>query len=279
MDQPAFTFARDELDFAPTVQPSDDAILLERATPFYWSQQCVEVVTSVADAVDLEQIICHRELLWCDTGFCWFEKPWLTIKTESSGSSPMVALLWAWVRLHKGQGPEALVLTAFVQTTPLGPTSVIWTTVESGQPLARNMRATGDGPHDVSPDDPDFQSEMTAMLGFVGIASTFLRQKLLAVHQQPVERHARKRLPAEWTDSEAAVSVVQLRARESVPAQDGSVDVEVEWSHRWIVRGHMRQQWYPSLQAHLPLWIHPHLKGPDDKPLKPRNTPVFAVTR
>lgn len=37
--------------------------------------------------------------------------------------------------------------------------------------------------------------------------------------------------------------------------------------------------WYPSLKKHLPTLIGPYIKGPEDKPLKPRTTPVFMVNR
>lgn len=36
---------------------------------------------------------------------------------------------------------------------------------------------------------------------------------------------------------------------------------------RWMVDGHWRNQWYPSLNAHRPKWISPYLKGPEDAPL------------
>jgi len=35
-----------------------------------------------------------------------------------------------------------------------------------------------------------------------------------------------------------------------------------EYRSRWIVRGHWRRQWYPSIESHRPRWIHPYLKGP-----------------
>jgi hypothetical protein len=41
----------------------------------------------------------------------------------------------------------------------------------------------------------------------------------------------------------------------------------VEWSHRWMVSGHWRQQWYASEQVHRPVWIAPFVKGPGDKEL------------
>jgi hypothetical protein len=37
--------------------------------------------------------------------------------------------------------------------------------------------------------------------------------------------------------------------------------------HQWIVRGHWRQQWYPGKQTHRPVWIAPHIKGPEGAPL------------
>ncbi|WP_018505348.1 hypothetical protein [Parafrankia discariae] len=45
-----------------------------------------------------------------------------------------------------------------------------------------------------------------------------------------------------------------------------------EYTCRWMVRGHWRQQWYPARGVHRPIWINPHLKGPDDKPLRTGET-------
>lgn len=46
----------------------------------------------------------------------------------------------------------------------------------------------------------------------------------------------------------------------------------VDWRHRWIVDGHWRNQYRPSTGDHVPTWIAPYVKGPEDKPLltKPR---------
>ncbi|MDH6284062.1 hypothetical protein [Prescottella agglutinans] len=38
-------------------------------------------------------------------------------------------------------------------------------------------------------------------------------------------------------------------------------------SHRWVVRGHWRRQWYPSLQRHVPIWITDYIAGPDEAPI------------
>jgi hypothetical protein len=42
---------------------------------------------------------------------------------------------------------------------------------------------------------------------------------------------------------------------------------ERDYQHQWVVRGHWRQQWYPSRNVHRPIWITPHIKGPEGAPL------------
>ena len=74
-------------------------------------------------------------------------------------------------------------------------------------------------------------------------------------------------------DEEKTVSVVQLRASKN-DATKGKGDVD--YQHRWMVRGHHRAQWYPSTQTHKVIWIAPHMKGPEDKPILQK---VYAVTR
>jgi hypothetical protein len=59
------------------------------------------------------------------------------------------------------------------------------------------------------------------------------------------------------------VSVILLRRKSG----RGLENTEVEWSHRWLVRGHWRNQWYSTLKEHRLIYINPHIKGPDDKPL------------
>lgn len=74
------------------------------------------------------------------------------------------------------------------------------------------------------------------------------------------------------------VKVIRLRSPEPKP-YDGTkpeTDSGREYSHRWLVRGHHRAQWYPSTQSHKVIWIAPHIKGPADAPFVP---PVYAVIR
>ena len=38
-------------------------------------------------------------------------------------------------------------------------------------------------------------------------------------------------------------------------------------TYRYPVRGHWRNQWYPSTQSHKPIWIEDHIRGPHSAPL------------
>ena len=72
-----------------------------------------------------------------------------------------------------------------------------------------------------------------------------------------------------------AINVVALRSsiREAVAVERGEGP---HWKSRWLVRGHYRAQWYPSIQAHKVVWIAPYLKGPEGAPLE---TQTYKVVR
>lgn len=72
-------------------------------------------------------------------------------------------------------------------------------------------------------------------------------------------------------------SVRVIRLREATRTGHGA-GRDVEWSHRWIVGSHWRNQWYPSTGQHRPKLIEAYQKGPSDKPLKVRET-VRALVR
>lgn len=71
-----------------------------------------------------------------------------------------------------------------------------------------------------------------------------------------------------WTRQERAVSVIDLRRMESRPAERGPDHPGREYTHRWVVRGHWRQQAVgPGRSQRRPTWVPSHLKGPEGAPL------------
>jgi hypothetical protein len=77
---------------------------------------------------------------------------------------------------------------------------------------------------------------------------------------------------------EREVVVVRLR-READDHMRHEPEHEANYSHRFIVSGHWRNQWYPSGQVHRQIWISPYVKGPEDQPLVVRPRRVFNVVR
>jgi hypothetical protein len=71
------------------------------------------------------------------------------------------------------------------------------------------------------------------------------------------------------------IRVIRLREPASHSATSSR---DTEWSHRWIVGSHWRNQWYAKDQTHRPKLIEAYVKGPEDKPLKIRET-VRALVR
>jgi len=110
--------------------------------------------------------------------------------------------------------------------------------------------------------------------------NVWLKQRVVTTSIGPVERHRRKQLAREYqVPLPSDVKVIQLRRVESPVRAEGSHGEPVEWSCRWIVNGHWRNQYHPSNGEHELQYILPHVKGPADKPLRIPSHTVYAVTR
>ncbi|MFE2832236.1 hypothetical protein ACFXI6_14480 [Streptomyces mirabilis] len=97
------------------------------------------------------------------------------------------------------------------------------------------------------------------------VRSTWLimQQQLVMEETAEPDRAARKRLRRAGHEP-APVRVIELRRPKTT---SGIGDSDREYHHQWIVRGHWRQQWHPKRQVHRPVWIAPHIKGPEGAPL------------
>jgi hypothetical protein len=120
--------------------------------------------------------------------------------------------------------------------------------------------------------EPDLAEATLAMLAF-------LNSPYIPTSEMRLARRLRKSLERSgWQEGpNHAVRFVDLRpATDSEKGDPGGSPREAHWRHRWLVRGHLRAQWYPSEQAHHLVWIAPHVKGPKDAPLK---RTVYRVSR
>ncbi|WP_133824593.1 hypothetical protein [Actinomycetospora succinea] len=80
-----------------------------------------------------------------------------------------------------------------------------------------------------------------------------------------LSRSERRRAKRDGREPPAVRVVRMIRHTEDHPNPEEGAPAR--YRVRWTVRGHWRRQWYPSRGDHRPVWINPHLKGPDGAPL------------
>lgn len=121
----------------------------------------------------------------------------------------------------------------------------------------------------------DLTDEDTQPARWLCAAWTFLHQRIVvASRAAALDRATRRRV--ERANLDPLVHVVTFRKAEP-HAPEGTRDVE--WHCQWLVRGHWRDQYYPSERANHPIWIAPYIKGPADQPMRTPAPEVWAVNR
>lgn len=91
-----------------------------------------------------------------------------------------------------------------------------------------------------------------------------LNQTIVETEDPNLERPTRRR--AKKMGIPDRVTVIRLRRHVRPDSAEG--ESQVEWSHRWMVRGHWRWQAHgEGRKERTRIWVAPHVKGPDDKPL------------
>lgn len=107
---------------------------------------------------------------------------------------------------------------------------------------------------------------------------TFFRltQQTITTQQQIPLGRATRRRAQRAKQPEKKVTVIRLRRPKHATEHEGE---PVAWTHRWVVRGHWRNQWFPSTKTHRQIWIHDFIKGPDDKPLRITERRAFELVQ
>lgn len=104
-------------------------------------------------------------------------------------------------------------------------------------------------------------STVWLLMGQRGLATVTVGKSAIAV---PKNKAARRRQEPERRELDA-VRIIEIRSGTDHAA--AYTDITSAYRHRWMVKGHWRQQWYASLQLNRPVWIAPYLKGPEGAPL------------
>lgn len=124
----------------------------------------------------------------------------------------------------------------------------------------------------------DFGAAADGAGNFLKLMS-FMQQEVFVAEPHRLDRPRRRRMERAGLprkQREEIIHVVELRPAAKGPEAGRGDGQRGERLHHWWVRGHWRAQWYPSEEAHRPVWIGPHVKGDRSKPLLEK---VYDVRR
>ncbi len=119
------------------------------------------------------------------------------------------------------------------------------------------------------PDDPVYEvsPEQAAARRILWTFFRLTFQKIAALSSQPLDRSTyRQAQRSGITAPPRSILIVRLR-RQYRPQDDDESAAPGNWTHRWVVKGFWRDQWYPSLGRHQSIYIHDYVKGPAHLPL------------
>lgn len=102
----------------------------------------------------------------------------------------------------------------------------------------------------------------------------WVQGEILTTSPQRLPRHTLRKHKIH----EGSVRIVTLRRRQYVNKKEGDGE-PVEWSCRWLVRGHWRRVRDKKTGEEKTVWVRGYIKGPSDKPFKQPKQNLFAVTR
>lgn len=111
------------------------------------------------------------------------------------------------------------------------------------------------------------------------VQTTFrlMQQRIAVKHLNRPDKATRREAKKLKMPDDTQIVVVRLRREKG--DQNEPTGESANYSHRFIVGGHWRNQPYTSLGIWRQIWISPYVKGPADKPLIVRPKRVFQWDR
>lgn len=261
------------------------SIGLQYGECFYWSQNILDIITAASQTIPSHWTLLPQALP-SPTGFFWLSKSlpyplpdwalrafvWVPVIKKAGHYEALQPPFTDFGDLKKRKDEIAITYFYDMYTArrPI-PLHTIWYTIGTtlGEQPALHV--------DESIPNPFLNSHaQDTSLNIFASMLAFIQQRILVPSRQRPERSTRRRLERENREI-SEVNVIHLRHLIHKLHKEGE-DEPVDWTCQWIVRGHWRDQWYPSIHRNQPIWIAPYLKGPEDKPLRdPRR--LFSVVR
>lgn len=283
-----------------------DATLLtiERAENFFVNADMCEMIAHAATAFD-ETDKADTTLPPVDNGFVYFESP-MVLRDIRGSEIKVNAMLWRRTPMRQGRNlvdgfmchmwndqertPDSIaMLRSSGEVTDMFGHKIDQGAMdkfdrENGRWGYIGITSYIDG-QDIGPEQIEASEEIAeayhnngvaAVVPYTNVSRFFhafwlmMQQPLAeAVLAEKPDRATKRRMAAANLPSD--VTIIQFRRRESSKSEGPAK--KVDWSHRWLVRGHWRWQWYKDehkVSFQRRIWIPPCIKGPDDKDFIPK---------
>ena len=260
-----------------------EAHKLDRAPSYWVSQDMTSLVEHAAKSMPGQPL--HETDLPSRAGFVWFEKQ-LFFPDVNGAMVGMRGVLWfpATMKDRHGQEVPGVVVSIYSDSREIGPDQNLASIPEDQRkqlPQLYLLTVTPwafDYPYMTEADY--VEGERFDSYAYVHSSLDFARRFLAAfwtIVQQPLatttrtkpDRAAMRRAErGGFLGAQDEIKVVTLRKLKNKSADDAEHEsIPVDWTHRWLVDGHWRNQWVPSLNMHRQTYIAPYIKGPSDRPL------------
>lgn len=259
--------------------------LLEQADPIYVSPYVLDMIDYARDAFEPEAVLPTDLFTAC--GFAYLPKPialldvrgdelpiramgWLPMRAgDEDGMESGGVWVMMWTHRDDDHSDVSGMTAARIEYLKSLPHGTLTLTHNFWLPYnARGWEVIGDERYSHA---AERQWALVQVLWRIG------SQVVRTVEKAP--RHARKDAKRHGLDREH-VTVIKLRRTSSIVSGGPVEESEHEdhYSVQFVVRGHWRNQYYPSLKQHRQIWINPHLKGPEDAPFQPSKR-VYELVR
>lgn len=118
-------------------------------------------------------------------------------------------------------------------------------------------------------------SEASAREKMIATTCIMMAEPKIATTRTIHREHRTPGAPKSATKRVSEVQIISLRVQHARDYADGEASDDssslIERTHRWMVAGHWRNQpCGPRQSQRRPVWVMPHLKGPDGAPIRER---------
>lgn len=267
--------------------------VLTQAHTFYVVKDMMPVIRDSVEPLG-ENLEWSKELVPTRSGFLVFEDEWVA-KDIGGISATFKAVLWTQGESKQGNDGVSLFFFSNVYDKrdaisqdflrQVKETNTTVAHVGGRLQLAHVMQVPfGHTIHDVNLTDrerlashkwDEHRSEVKTLDAVLATVFELMNQTLISTDEAELDRKIARRMKRMRLPQK--VNVIQLRRIKSNNEYEG--DTAVTWSHRWIVRGHWRNQpTGPGREEVKRIWIKPYIKGPDNMPLV-HTEKIYSLSR